>query len=56
MIQVDPSAVGGRSPHTPDRDVGFRCDMPQPECMVYSCGIGPKEGLESMLLHRLLPS
>ena len=34
IIQADSSPIGGRSLCTPVRDVGFRHDMPQPECVV----------------------
>ena len=53
---MDSSVVGGISPCTPMTVVGFRHDLPQPECMVSHCGISLKEGWKSTFLHRLLLS
>ena len=34
MIQADSPAIGGGSLYTHVRDVGNRCDLSQPECVV----------------------
>ena len=56
MIQADPSAVSGRGPCAPARDVGFRHYSPQPEHMVQCHSVGLKERWQSTFLHRLLLS
>ena len=54
-VQVDSSAIVGGSPCMPMRNVGFKHNLPQPECMARHCGTGSNEGWEPMLLHRLSP-
>ena len=34
MIQVDSPTIGGGNPYTLVRDVEFRHNLPQPECVV----------------------
>ena len=53
---MDSPTVGVRSLYTSARNVGFRHDLPQPECMVQCSGGGPKEGLRPTVLYRFLPS
>ena len=49
-------AIGGRSPYTPATDVAFRCNLPQPQCVVLCGSVGSKEGWRSTFWYRFLSS